>query len=110
MVLGIQIAAFLFGVFMMYYSFLRLKRREFTKKEFSFWIVIWVFFIVLTLVPGIIEPITKKAGFIRLLDVYIIAGVMFLIGIAFYNYTLTKKNQKQIENIVRKIAFEKEKK
>lgn len=107
MVLGIQIAAFLFGIFMMYYSFIRLKRKEFTKKEFVFWTVIWVVFIIATSVPDLLEPFFRKLNFARKLDAYIIGGFMFLIGITFYIYTLTRKNQKQIEEIVRKIALEK---
>ena len=107
MVLGIQVAALLFGLFMVYYSFLRLKRKEFTKKEFMFWMVVWVLFIIATSAPDVLEPFFRKLSFARKLDVYIISGFMFLIGIAFYTYTLTRKNQRQIDEIVRKIAFEK---
>lgn len=109
MILGIQIVAFLFGVFMLYYSFIRFKRKEFTKKEFMLWVLVWMLFIGAVLAPGIFDPFVKKAGFIRLLDVYIITGIMFLIGMVFYTYSITKKSRKEIEEIVRKIAFEKKK-
>lgn len=107
MVLEIQIVAFLFGIFMMYYSYLRLKRGEFTKREFVVWLLVWIMFIVATSIPDLLEPVFRKLNFSRKLDVYIIGGFMFLIGVSFYTYTLTRKNQKQIEEIVRKIAFEK---
>ena len=49
MVLGIQIAGILFGLFMVYYSFLNYKRKEFSIREFSYWLVLWMFFIVIAL-------------------------------------------------------------
>lgn len=109
MVLGIQIIGTLFGIFMLYYSYIRFKRREFTRTEFTFWFITWVAFVLITLFPRFIDPISVVGGFHRPLDVYIVAGFMFLIGITFYTYTLTRQNQKQIERVVRRIALEKKK-
>lgn len=109
MVLGIQIAGFLFGLFMIYYSFLNYKRREFTVKEFSFWIFLWIIFIIITLFPFLLDPIIKPLGFFRALDFLIISGFLFLSVSIFYTYTITKKNQKQMEIIVRSIAMKKNK-
>ena len=36
-------------------------------------------------------------------------GVMFLMALNFYMYNITKKNQKQIEKIVRKVAIKNKK-
>ena len=109
MVLGIQIAGFLFGLFMIYYSFLNYKRKEFTAKEFGFWISIWVFFILITLIPSIVDPIVKTFGFLRTLDLLVISGFLFLIVAIFYTYTITRKNQKQLETIVRTMAMKRDK-
>ena len=109
-ILGIQIAGLLFGLFMMYYSFLSYKRKEFTTKEFGFWILLWVVFIVITLFPFVLDPVVKTLGFFRALDLLIISGFLFLILAIFYNYTITRKNQKQLETIVREIAMKGRKK
>lgn len=109
MVLGIQVAGFLFGLFMIYYSFLNYKRREFTAKEFSFWLFLWVIFIIVTLFPFVLDPIVKTFGFFRVLDLLIISGFLFLIAAIFYTYTLTRKNQKKLEAVVREIAMKKDK-
>ena len=106
MVLGIQIIALLFGIFMLYYSFIRYKRREFTINEFFVWALVWFVFIIGSLVPNALDPFFKKLNFARILDVYIVAGFLFLIGVSFYNYTLARKNQKRIEKIVRRNAFD----
>jgi hypothetical protein len=48
--------------------------------------------------------------FSRRMDFFIVLGFMFLIGITFYTYTLVRINQNKIDNVVRKIAIERENK
>lgn len=110
MVMGIQIAGTLFGLFMIYYSFLNYKKKEFTTKEFGFWLFVWVLFIIVTLFPSILDPIVKYFGFFRALDVLIVSGFIFLIASIFYTYTITRKTQKQVETIVRNMAIKGNKK
>ncbi len=110
MVLGIQIAGTLFGLFMVYYSFLNYKRKQFTVKEVSFWIFVWVLFIIIALFPAILDPIVRFGGFFRTLDVLVVSGFLFLIAAVFYTYTVTRKTQKQLEAIVSSLAMKKNKK
>ncbi len=107
MILGIQVGGSLFGLFMIYYSFLNYKRREFTAKETSFWIALWSLFIIIALFPFILDPILKPLGFFRAFDFLIMTGFLFLIAAIFYTYTITRKNQKQVETIVRNLAIKK---
>ena len=109
-ILGIQILGSLFGLFMIYYSFINYKRRQFTAKEFTFWLSLWIIFILVALFPFLLDPIVKSVGFLRALDLLTISGFIFLIAAIFYTYTLTRKNQKQLEEIVRIIATKKNKK
>ena len=107
MVLGIQIAGFLFCLFMIYYSFINYKRREFTLKEFSFWLFLWIILIIISLFPSVLDPVVKRGGFFRALDVLIISGFLFLITAIFYTYTITRKTQKKLESVVSEIAISK---
>lgn len=107
MILGIQIIGALFGLFMVYYTFLHYKRKEFTVKEYSFWVVLWVLFIVVALAPWLLDPFVKSLELARAMDLLIILGFMFLIGALLYTYILVRNMQKKVEEIVRKIAFEK---
>lgn len=109
-ILVIQIVGFLFGLFMSYYSFLHYKRKEFTVKEFSFWLGMWVVFSIVALFPSILDPFIKPLGFFRALDFLIISGFLFLILAIFYTYTITRKNQRRIEAIVREMAIKRNKK
>ena|SRR3989338_7094081 len=109
MVLGIQIFGLLFGIFMIYYVFLHYKRKEFTTKEFTFWFVLWIAFILVTQFPKLLDPVLQSWGFARALDFLIVFGFIFLIGSIFYTYALVRKNQKRIEEIVRMIALQRKK-
>ena len=107
MILGIQIIGILFGLFMVYYTFLHYKRKEFTVKEFSFWVLLWALFIIISLAPELLDPFVKSLELARAMDLLIILGFMFLIGALLYTYILVRNLQKKIEEVVRKIAFEK---
>lgn len=109
MVLGIQIAGFLFGLFFLYYTFINYKRKEFTAKEFVFWVVAWIIVIIIAFFPSLLDPIVKYGGFFRALDVLIISGFLFLIATSFYTYSITRKNQRQLETVVREIAIKRAK-
>ena len=102
--LGIQILGSLFGLFMIYYTFLHYKRKEITKKEYSFWLGLWILFIIVAILPQILDPIVKTLSLVRTMDFFII-----LIGSFFYTYIIVRKNQNKLEEIVRKIAIERKK-
>ena len=91
--IGIQIIGLLFGLFMIYYTFLSLKRKEFKKGEFIVWIIMWTIFLVVTLFPNVLNPIISSLSVSRRLDLLIIVGFLFLIGIGFYTYRVSKKNR-----------------
>lgn len=107
MVLGIQIAGFLFGLFMIYYSFLNYKRKEFTIKEFGFWLSLWIVFIVISLFPNLLDPIVKSLKFARTFDLLVIGGFIYMILAIFYTYTVTRKTQRKLEIVVREFAMKK---
>ena len=106
---GIQIIGILFALFMLYFTFLHLRRKEFTIKETMFWIFAWLIFLFLSIFPmGLDFMIKDWFSFSRRLDFFIILGFIFLIGIVFYSYTIIRKIQNKIEKVVRKIALEKQ--
>ena len=107
MILGIQIIGALFGLFMVYYTFLHYKRKEFTVKEFSFWVFLWALFIIVSLAPSLLDPFVKSLELARAMDLLVILGFMFLIGALPYTYILVRNLQKKMEEVVRKIALEK---
>jgi hypothetical protein len=109
MILGIQVLGLIFALFMLYLTFLHFKRREFTLKEAAFWAVLLAVFIAITLVPRIVNPIVETLNIARTMDLYIIAGFMFLIFSNYYTYSLVKVNQKKIEKVVREVTIKRAK-
>ena len=108
MVVGVQILGLLFGLFMLYVSFIRMKRNEFTVKEGVFWIIIWVAFGAVSLFPQALDFLSWRVLKIsRTIDLLIIVGMIFLAGSTFYIYTLVRMNQRQLEQMVRSTAIEK---
>jgi hypothetical protein len=107
MVLGIQIAGVLFGLFMLYYSFLQYKRKEFSINEATFWFILWGVFVLVSLFPGLLDQIGKDLSFARTFDLLVTTGFLFLAGLFFYVYTKAKKNERQLEKVVREIALRK---
>lgn len=106
--IGIQIFAVLFAMFMLYISFLHKKRNEFTIKETVAWFILWIGVIFVAVFPNSMNIFIKDMlNMQRPLDFYIIAGFMFMIGVLFYNYTLIRRLQKKIDNLVTKIAIDK---
>ena len=109
MVLGIQIAGLLFGLLLMYYSFLNYKRKEFSVKEFSFWSLLWLVFIIVAIFPSVLDPVSKTLNFARTFDLLVISGFLFLMLTVFYTYIVTRHNQRKIEAVVREMAIRKKK-
>lgn len=104
---GIQIFGILFALLMIYTTFLHQRRKEFTTKEYLFWLGAWIIFMALVIFPTSLDLLIKDVLNIgRRLDFYIIIGFMFLIGISFHTYTTMRKTQNKVEKIVRKIAIE----
>ena len=110
MVLGIQLFGALFGIALLYLSFLSFKRKELTIGEWAFWTIASIGFVIISLAPNILDPVVKTLNLSRKMDFFIIIGFMFLIGTMFYTYMTTIKNQKKLEELVRKIAIQEAKK
>lgn len=109
MVLGIQIVGMLFGAGLLYLTYLFYKRREFTLNEYIFWTLLAVVFVGISIFPNILDPIVKNLKIARRLDFFVILGFMFLIAATFHTYTVARQTQKMIERVVRKLAFEEQK-
>ncbi len=96
---------------MMYLTFLYYKRNNYSVRSFIFWMCVWAFSIVLMIFPQSASIITQQAlGVPRVIDFYLIMGLLFFSLITFINYRTVKKNEQKIEDLVRKIAVEKKEK
>lgn len=103
-IIGVQIIAILFAIFMLYVAFLHWKRKDFNGGEILFWTVLWLGFIIITLFPDILQEITKKLFFTRVMDLLMVIAFMILAFLGFQNHVSNRRMEKKIEELVRKEA------
>ena len=106
MLFGVQIIGILFGLIMIYMTFLYYKKANYDRRGFFVWLLIWLGFIFLVSFPQTVYGVMEALKIDRTADFFYITGFLFFSVILFYIYNIAKKNQKQIENIVRTIAIE----
>lgn len=101
----IQFMGVLFGIVMMYFTFVKFKRKELTPVTTVIWFVIWAGLLGVAIVPGILDPIIAPLHFYRRLDFFVVLGFFVLLGLGFYNYSIVKKMERKLEQFVRNDAL-----
>jgi len=102
----IQLFGTLFGIAMIYFTFIRFKKKELAGSEFFLWLVGWLIFMIIALIPNVLDPVVHTFNFDRRLDFFIVIGFFVLIGLVFHNYIIVNRSHKKLEGVVRKIAME----
>jgi len=90
--IGIQIVAILFALWMTYFTFLHFRRKEFGKVEAVLWQVLWIGLIVVVIFPHSVNFILKTFSISRTFDLIVI-----LFGITFRNYVILKRTERKID-------------
>jgi len=102
----IQLLGIMFGIGMMYFTFVKYKRKELSKKEVLIWLAGWVLMIMVAVKPSLLDFISGRLNFYRRLDFFVVLGFFALLGLGFFNYSTVKKLEKKLEKYVRKEALE----
>ena len=108
--LGIQIIAISFAVFMLYITTLHSNRGQIKKTENIFWLLVWGTFILFTLFPRVLDPLLAKIFVTRAMDLLMIWAFMILSYLGYINHIGIKDVQKRVEKIVSDEAKKKAKK
>lgn len=104
-ILGIQIIALFFGLFMFYLAYLSWKKNEINKIEMFFWAAVWTIFLIVTLFPSLLNNIIREVHVVRVMDFLMILTFMVLTFFVFRNRISNKKIETKIEELVRKISI-----
>ncbi|MBN2566813.1 DUF2304 domain-containing protein [Candidatus Woesearchaeota archaeon] len=105
MIYGLQLIGILFGLVMVYITFLFYKRRDYELRGFVAWLGIWLVFLALVLFPSTIYGVMETLRIERTVDFFVIAGFMFFAVLIFKVYDTTKRTQKKVESLVRGFAM-----
>jgi hypothetical protein len=106
-ILGVQLVLLGFAFFMVYVLFIHWSKRNISNLTFGSWIIIWAIFFVFVLFPKILEPLIKDLFIIRVMDLGMIVAFMVLTYISIENNIKIKKNEKQLEMLIRQLAIKK---
>ncbi len=105
----LQILGLAYLTLMLYLTFLYYKKNNYTLRNFLFWVTVWLMGALMLLMPETTSLVTQKLKVARVIDFYLILGIMFFSIICFLSYNQVKRNEQKIEELVRKIALEKKK-
>ena len=101
----IQFMGVIFGLAMMYFTFVKFKRKELTSLSLIVWFIIWMVIIAVAIVPSVLDPIIAPLHFYRRLDFFVVLGFFVLLWLGFYSYSLVRKMEQKLEQFVRTDAL-----
>jgi len=105
MINAIQVFGLIFGLIMLYLTYLYYRKGDYGKLGFRAWTVIWIVFLICLLFPPKFMVFLKPFQLQRVLDILVIGGFFILFGMMFFVYDITKKNEKKINHLVREEAL-----
>lgn len=101
----IQFMGVIFGVAMMYFTYVRFRRKELSKADIFLWSGTWILLGVVAIKPNVLDILIEPLNFYRRLDFFVVFGFFILLLLAFFNYSTVKKLEKKLENYVRQEAL-----
>jgi hypothetical protein len=106
MIFGLQILAILFSFFMIYFAVIAFKKHELSGLEIFSWIILWTGTIVIVVFPSLLRTFSTTFLLTRVFDLMVVGGFVIVISISASAYIKTKKAEKKLEELVRKIALQ----
>jgi hypothetical protein len=110
MIIGLQIIALIFAFSMIYVASLHYRRHELSKIEVVSWTVMWAAAIVIIIFPELLRHFASTFLVTRVFDLMVIGGFILVISLVGSAYVRTKKNEKKLEDLVRREALKDKKK
>lgn len=103
--IGIQILAIIFALWMTYFTFLHYRRKEFNRFDAMLWQVLWLGLITVVIFPRSVTFLLRTFSITRTFDLVVIVGIMVMVGLTFRNYVIIKRLERRIEEDIRNEAL-----
>jgi len=107
MLMNIQIIGIIFGIGMLYLTYIYFRRKEFNTIDALFWLIIWLGFIILLIFSNSLNLILESLSIQSAMDLFTMIGFVVMMMIVFHLYISWRRLGKKIELLVRKIAIKK---
>ena len=104
MIAGLQLIGILFGVVMLYLSYVYYKKNTYTQRSFVLWGAVWVIVVIIFAAPQITYGLLGFLKIERTADLLTAVSLVFLTTIVFYIYSTVKQLQRKMEELVRELA------
>lgn len=105
MILGLQLTAIIFALIMIYFSLIHYKKGQLSGMEILSWIVIWLVAIFVVAFPEILRTYARAFAITRIFDLMVLGGFILVISMVSSAYVRTKRMEKKLEELIRKLAL-----
>lgn len=110
MIIGLQILAILFSICMIYFAVLSYKKKDLSGIEIFSWLVLWMGTIIIVVFPELLRSFSMTFFVTRVFDLMVIGGFILVISMVSSAYLRTKRNEKRLEELIRRDALNNSKK
>lgn len=90
---------------MIYFAVLNYRRKELGRIEFYSWVILWALAIVVVIFPELLRAFSMTFLVTRVFDLMVIGGFILVISMVAGSYMRTKRNEKKLEELVRRDAL-----
>jgi hypothetical protein len=108
--LGIQLIAIIFSLFMIYIATINYRKGEINKIEIMLWVTVWVCALTIVIFPDIVRTFSRTFLVTRIFDLMTMGGFVLVISMCLKNYLSVRRIEKLIENMIRDDAVRNAKK
>jgi hypothetical protein len=103
--MALQLFSMIFGLYMLYWCFLIYKKKLIYVREFVFWIVVWLVFMIVVMFPDSTKTVLQTFKINRTMDLLMIVTFVVLWFITFRNYVENKQQKRKLQDLVRNLAI-----
>ncbi len=110
MIGAIQVVLIIIALFAWSRAMLRLKKREISPVEFSFWSLVWIALIVMSTLPKYMDELFLYLGISSAVNFIIYLSIAILFYLVFRIFVTIDKQNQELTKLVREIAIQNSKK
>jgi len=100
MVMGLQIVGLIFGLSMLYLTFVYHKKDSYGEQDFRLWTIIWLCYLFAVTFPEKLLVIKNPLEIVSYMDLFTIVGFMLFSFLIFNSHRITRENQRKIDKLI----------
>ncbi|HDD05205.1 MAG TPA: DUF2304 domain-containing protein [Candidatus Aenigmarchaeota archaeon] len=105
----IQLMGIVFGVFLVYESWVFRVKGEIKKYDFLLWVLVGSALVLINVFPSSLNSILESMGFLRAFDFFTLVGFFLVLSMLLYLNRVVRRCEDKIGKIVEEIALRRKK-